>query len=224
MKIKLSRFSSLLLISGISLGLAGATVHAEEGSTNSSSDPTHRFSLLVMGDFYTPSLDSSNSNFSSLTNSANLGAGLGVLSESTLAGPISWEYGLMFFSRQSTHKNAIVSFTESSQWLSLPVGLKVRFAKYFAVGAGGYLNYRLGEVTNKFSVGDNSLVSFDTDSRSRFEGGIYGTAGATLPITPNLGIVGEVRVMRGLSNLYKDSTADLKSVDILTMAGIQFSY
>lgn len=208
----------------LGLGIFALSIAGNAKAEGESESPQHRFTVMAIGDFYTPSLDSSNTNFSSLTNSANLGFGLGALSEATISGPIGWEFGLLILSRQSTHKNSLVSFNESSYWLSVPIGLKLRFAQYFALGAGGYLNYRVGDVSNKFSVGDSALISFDTDNRSRFEAGVYGTVGATLPINKNVGLVAEVRLMRGLSNLYKDSTADIKSLDILSMVGVQFAY
>jgi hypothetical protein len=225
MKKKIKSKRNVYLVLALSMSLSGLfeirTASAEQESVKSS---TNLFSVVGLVDFYTPSVDSTNSNFSSLTNSSKMGTGLGLLRESPLAGPLNLELGLLLLHRQNTFKSSIFDYVQSSNWLVLPVGAKFRFLDYFALGVGPYIAYRVGDISNDFSVGSGATASFATTSQEKFEIGFQASGSGTVPINQIVGILFEIRFLRGISNLSNDTTTSIKSADLIGLVGVQFNY
>lgn len=219
-------FNLLRALSIVSLVVYSGFVEIGRASIQGADDVglSRRISVVGIANFYTPSVNSTNANFSSLTNSSKLGTGPGILTEFSFLGPLQMELGFLVLNRQSSYSTSAFTYTQSSNALTVPVGLKFRFANYFSVGAGPYLSYRVGEVENEFSVGNAGSINFDTTAQARYELGYFASVGATLPVTPSIGITMESRLLRGLSNLSGDSSTRIESVDVVALLGLQFLY
>lgn len=226
MKILTKKFFSAMILSSliysVPASLADTTINVNEGG--SSSNPTSSFSVVGLIDFYTPSASTDNTSFSSLTSSGKVGGGGGILSEFQLAGPVDFEGGLLFVHRDNTFGSSTFNYTQSSNWLMLPLSAKFRFAKYFAVGAGPYVGYRVGNPTNTLAAGSAATLNFDTNKQNEWEFGLQGSADFTLPISDNFGLLAEARVLGGLTNLSGDTKNKINSVDVLGLVGVQFMY
>jgi hypothetical protein len=177
-----------------------------------------------LADFYSPSVDSSTDDVSSLMKSSKLGVGGGLLGEFGLgSGNVLFELDALYLHRSNSYTAASVNFAQTSNWISVPVGLKLRLAHVLAIGGGGYVAYRLGNVS--YSAGsDSGGVGFGAGKDNNFEFGVYGSAGLTLPMSSKVGLVLEARVMKGLSNISGDDQYDIHSLDVLGLVGLQFVY
>ena len=214
MKIGCSKFRknlTLLSLMMTSLGLAMPSF-AEEISNK----------MTVLGglNFYSSNAESNNTSLSSLTDSSKMSFAGGVLVNSGL-----FETGLFYVNRSNEYGGGVFKFSQSSSWLQVPLGVKLRLANIVTIGGGGYVGYRFTDYSNAFSIGDSgSAFNLATGNRNRLELGYYVSAGVTVPVDEKFGVVVEGRLVRGLTNLSEDSSTTIRSADLQAFAGVQFGY
>ena len=200
-----------------SAGFAGNSVQAEDKKLN--------IAVVGLADFYTPSVDTVTSqNLTSLTSSSKLGFGGGVLVDGGFVAPFGMETGLLFVHRGNQVVNTTVTYNQSSNWLIVPVGLKLRLIDVLSVGAGAYAGYRISDYSNDFTVGNSGAAGFNSASGERWELGFYASAGVNLPVTQQFGVLLEARYLRGVSTISEDTNVNIKSADVMVLAGLTFRY
>lgn len=213
MKLNISTFGknlTLLSIMAASLGIVPAL--AEE--------TTSKMTVLGGLNFYSSNAQSNNTSLSSLTDNSKMSIGGGIL-----LNPGMFEIGLIYVNRNNEYDGGLFKFDQSSSWLQVPFGLKIRLANIITVGGGGYAWYRFTDYSNTFTLGTSgSGLNLDTGNRQRFELGYYVSAGVAVPLDERFGIIAEARLVRGLTNLSEDSSTTIRSADFQTFAGVQFGY
>ena len=182
----------------------------------------HHVSIVGLANFYSPRVTNTGPEALSLTSSSNLGVGVGLLGGFTLGGPLDFEYGLLIMRRENTYSGDVIEYKEASNWVALPVGAKFKFTEIFSVVGGPYLGYRVGEVTNAYSVSTTSEVK--TPYQERFELGWYGAAVAAIPIIRNIGVHVELRYLKGLTNISMHQNMKINSSDLMCLAGVQANF
>ena len=214
-------FSQIKQGAKLSVVIAAAAV----GSFQAHAESTMHVTVAGVLDSYTPNVDSSTTaDIKGLASSSSIGIGGGVLFEGSFVSPIGFETGLLYVHRKNEYKTSSVAYNQGSNWLQVPFGLKFRFAEIISVGAGAYIGYRLGSPSNDFSLGNSTLAGYNSSNNENFELGFYASAGVTFPVSESMGIVLDLRYLRGVSNLSEDTAVNIKSADLMLLAGVQFRY
>ncbi len=182
-----------------------------------------KISLGIIGEVARADLPKSSRDLTDAKNKGAISYGLDVGIASSAPLGLQIQSGIMLLRHRQKWENSTFAYTRSQWKARVPVEVQMNLTSLLTLGLGPYLSFPLGSASNNFSVGDSSLVSYDTDNSVGLELGLTTSARLNIPIS-SLAFFVEGNYSKGLTDLSNDDDTRSLSEDVSGIVGIVFDF
>lgn len=177
-------------------------------------------SIAIVG-----ALDSGTETGNGITHSlsAKLGFGGGVLIDHPLGEGAAFEFGALYLTRK--FDDTTVGETATENMIQIPVLLRLHLVPMISIGAGGYWETGMGNVTD---VGDGTGAtvsgSYNSVGAKQSDLGLVGSLRLHFPMGPGVHFLVDGRYTYGLTNISNLAGGNVTYKDYQVLAGFSFGF
>ena len=151
-----------------------------------------------------------------------IGYGAGILIEAPFTESLGIETGVLYVRRRFEVGTPGLRITRTVPTVFVPLEARLWLGELFSVSGGAFGAIRVGDQSDKVTMGGSSLATFGSGSRERTEFGMTLAATLNLAAVNKTGFFVEARYNRGFSNASQDGIYDEHIDDLLLLAGLRF--